>query len=278
MLQLDFGYYFTISPKSPWDEILLAQLQDLPFESFEMSDSGLNAFVPESDHFDSFLSSILLLKNKEVEIQYTFRSIEPVNWNAKWEALFQPVKINSECVIRADFHPSFDSKYELIINPKMSFGTGHHQTTHLMLEFALSLDFKDKKVLDMGCGSGILAILASKMGAKTVEAIDHDPWCVENTKENVDVNYCNNIAVSLGDKINREEPFFDLIFANINRNVLVDQLPAYAKGLLPKGNLLLSGFYKEDIPILEESCRRFGLQIEESKQKESWCALRCTNE
>jgi len=278
MTQTYIGYYFKISPKSPWDEILLAQLQDLPFESFEMSESGLNAYVAEKDHFDSFLSSIALMKNKEVAIEYTFRTIEPVNWNAKWEEAFQPIVINSDCVIRADFHSPFNKKYELLINPKMSFGTGHHQTTHMMLELALSLSLKNKTVLDMGCGTGILAILASKMVAQVVDAVDHDPWCVENAKENVTKNQCQNITVTLGEEIKRKDSYYDVIFANINRNVLVEQLPSYAKVLRPKGSLLLSGFYKEDIPILEERCNQFGLQIVERKQKEAWCALRCKNE
>ena len=278
MTQTYIGYYFKISPKSPWDEILLAQLQDLPFESFEMSESGLNAYVAEKDHFDSFLSSIALMKNKEVAIEYTFRTIEPVNWNAKWEEAFQPIVINSDCVIRADFHSPFNKKFELLINPKMSFGTGHHQTTHMMLELALSLSLKNKTVLDMGCGTGILAILASKMGAQVVDAVDHDPWCVENAKENVTKNQCQNITVTLGEEIKRKDSYYDVIFANINRNLLVEQLPSYAKVLRPKGSLLLSGFYKEDIPILEERCNQFGLQIVERKQKEAWCALRCKNE
>jgi ribosomal protein L11 methyltransferase len=278
MTQTYIGYYFKISPKSPWDEILLAQLQDLPFESFEMSESGLNAYVAEKDHFDSFLSSIALMKNKEVAIEYTFRTIEPVNWNAKWEEAFQPIVINSDCVIRADFHSPFNKKFELLINPKMSFGTGHHQTTHMMLELALSLSLKNKTVLDMGCGTGILAILASKMVAQVVDAVDHDPWCVENAKENVTKNQCQNITVTLGEEIKRKDSYYDVIFANINRNVLVEQLPSYAKVLRPKGSLLLSGFYKEDIPILEERCNQFGLQIVERKQKEAWCALRCKNE
>lgn len=160
----------------------------------------------------------------------------------------------------------------------MSFGTGHHQTTHMMLELALSLSLNNKTVLDMGCGTGILAILASKMGAQVVDAVDHDPWCVENAKENVTKNQCQNITVTLGEEIKRKDSYYDVIFANINRNVLVEQLPSYAKVLHPKGSLLLSGFYKEDIPILEERCNQFGLQIVERKQKEAWCALRCKNE
>jgi ribosomal protein L11 methyltransferase len=278
MTQTYIGYYFKISPKSPWDEILLAQLQDLPFESFEMSETGLNAYVAEKDHFEPFLSSISLLEDKELKIEYTSRSIEPENWNTKWEEAFEPIEINSDCVIRADFHPSFNKQYELLINPKMSFGTGHHQTTHMMLDLALSLSLKKMTVLDMGCGTGILAILASKMGAQAVDAIDYDPWCVENAKENVTKNQCQNITVTLGEKIKREDSYYDVIFANINRNVLLEQLPSYAKVLRPKGSLLLSGFYKEDIPIVKERCNRFGLQIVEIKQKESWCALRCKNE
>lgn len=269
------GYYFTIKPKSPWDEILLAQLESLPFESFEMTDVGLNAFVPEADHSKNFLTSIALLEKKAVKIQYDCKHIEPENWNAKWESNFTPIHIGSDCVIRADFHPSFNKQYEIIINPKMSFGTGHHQTTHMMMEFALNENIMDKTVLDMGCGTGILSIIAAKKGAQFVHAIDNDPWCTKNTRENAHQNACSNILVTLGSEVSQDQRLYDIIFANINRNVLLDQIPSYATFMKPGATLLLSGFYKEDLPILKEKVEAEGIQVVESKQKQAWCALRC---
>ena len=171
-------YYFTIEPNIPWSEILIAQLQSLPFESFEITDSGFNAYVNESKYYNNFFDSIPLFNNKDVKIIFKTDKIKPINWNAKWESNFKPIHIGKNCVIRSNFHSPFNKKYEIIINPKMSFGTGHHQTTFMMLEFALGEVFKEKSVLDMGCGTGILAIMASKMGAKRVDAIDNDPWCI----------------------------------------------------------------------------------------------------
>ena len=194
-------YYFTIEPNIPWSEILIAQLQSLPFESFEITDSGFNAYVNESKHYNNFLDSIPLFKNKDVKIIFKTYKIKPINWNAKWESNFKPIHIGKNCVIRSDFHSQFNKKYEIIINPKMSFGTGHHQTTFMMLEFALVEVFREKTVLDMGCGTGILAIMAAKMGAKRIDAIDNDPWCIENSKENIFQNNCERVNVILSSQI-----------------------------------------------------------------------------
>jgi ribosomal protein L11 methyltransferase len=270
-----FGYFFTVNPKNPWDEILLAELQSLPFESFEMTEEGLNAFVKESDHYDGFLNTVGLLQNSNVKIAYSREYIEPENWNTKWEEAFNPITVDEDCVVRADFHPSFNAKYEIVINPKMSFGTGHHETTFMMLRFARALDFKAKEVLDMGCGTGILAILASMRGAVIVDAIDNDPWCIENSLENAERNQCTNINVALGDTVPTQKKY-DAIFANINRNVLLEQLPAYAACLNKKGILMLSGFYDEDLPVLIEQIEMLGLSLVEHQQEEKWCALSCS--
>ncbi len=267
-------YYFTILPKIPWSDILLAQLNSLPFESFELTDVGFNAFVSEKQHNSNFLASIPLFKNNDVKIDFRLDIIEPVNWNAKWENNFKPIHIGENCVIRADFHPQLNKKYELVINPKMSFGTGHHQTTFMMMEFALNEIVEGKSVLDMGCGTGVLAIITSKMGAKKIDAIDNDPCCIENSKENALQNQCKNINVIFGSEIINKKSSYDLIFANINRNVLLEQIPAFAEALSLKGTILLSGFYNKDTPILRERAGEFDLKIVEEKQKDKWSALK----
>ena len=271
------GYYFKLNPKLHWDEILLAQLQNLSFESFEITKDGINAYVKKDLHTDDFLKDIPLIHSNQLEIEYHIETIKPVNWNAKWESEFKPIHIGSDCVIRGDFHQKFDKKLELIINPKMSFGTGHHQTTHLMMEFVLETSFEDMTVLDMGCGTGILAIAASKKGAERVEAIDNDLWCVENAQENSALNKCQNISVTLGSELKKDHAFYDFIFANINHNVLVDQMQSYAKALKTKGTLFLSGFYRDDIAALEKKCKENGLTVIEQRQKDAWCAMRCIN-
>jgi len=271
-------YYFTVEPNIPWSEILFAQLQSLPFESFEITDSGFNAYVNESKHHNNFLDSIPLFKNKEVNIIFKINKIKPINWNTKWESNFKPIHIGKNCVIRSDFHSSFNKKYEIIINPKMSFGTGHHQTTYMMLEFALEEVFREKSVLDMGCGTGILAIMAAKMGAKMTDAIDIDPWCVENSKENIFQNNCERVNVILGSQIAPKGPKYDIIFANINRNILLEQLPNYIKSLNLNGTLIISGFYDKDVPLLIDVANDLNLQLIEQKEKDKWSALKFKNE
>jgi ribosomal protein L11 methyltransferase len=267
-------YSFSVIPSDPWEEILLAQLHSLPFESFENSEGFLKAYVPEDLHYDAFLDSIDLLSNSEVTITFEKKTIEPINWNAKWESEYHPILISENCIVRADFHHTQGKKFELIINPKMSFGTGHHQTTHMMLSFALAEDFIGKHVLDMGCGTGVLAILASLKGAARVDAIDLDPWCIENTIENSQANNCNNIFTFLGEVLSISKPTYNFIFANINRNVLLEQIHSYVSALKPEGVLLLSGFYADDIFNLKECCENEGLSLVEEKQKKSWRALK----
>ena len=276
MNQNYIGYYFKVSPKIPWVEILFAQLQNLPFEGFEFSEKGLNAFILKSEHFENFLDSIELFHNDKVKIEYKFEKIMPSNWNSKWEKTFKPIHISSECVIRADFHKKFGKKYEIIINPKMSFGTGHHPTTHMMLEFVLETSIKGKMILDMGCGTGIIGILALKKGAVQIHAIDNDPWCVENSIENAKKNSCMNFFVEKGSFIDKDYPFYDIIFANINRNTLIYQISSYAKALKVGGNLFISGFYEDDKELLFNSCQKENLNLDGTKESEAWCAMKFT--
>ena len=274
MAQNYIEYQFTVVPKEPWEEILLAALQELPFESFDHSETSLLAYVPETLHFEGFLNSISLFEDPSISISVKKKTIKPVNWNAKWESEFQPIEIGDNCVVRTDFHPDQGKKFELIINPKMSFGTGHHQTTHMMLDFALSESFEGKSVLDMGCGTGVLAILASIKGAVSVDAIDLDPWCIENATENSLKNNCSNVNCVLGSSLTKDIPTYGLIFANINRNILLEQISSYSLALIEGGVLLLSGFYQSDIESLRQCCEAEGLSYEEEKQKGDWCALK----
>jgi ribosomal protein L11 methyltransferase len=274
MAQNYIEYQFTVVPKEPWEEILLAALQELPFESFDHSETSLLAYVPEMLHFEGFLNSISLFEDPSISISVKKKTIKPVNWNAKWESEFQPIEIGDNCVVRTDFHPDQGKKFELIINPKMSFGTGHHQTTHMMLDFALSESFEGKIVLDMGCGTGVLAILASIKGAVSVDAIDLDPWCIENATENSLKNNCSNVNCVLGSSLTKDIPTYGLIFANINRNILLEQISSYSLALIEGGVLLLSGFYQSDIESLRQCCEAEGLSYEEEKQKGDWCALK----
>lgn len=274
MAQNYIEYQFTVVPKEPWEEILLAALQELPFESFDHSETSLLAYVPEMLHFEGFLNSISLFEDPSISISVKKKTIKPVNWNAKWESEFQPIVIGDNCVVRADFHPDQGKRFELIINPKMSFGTGHHQPTHMMLDFALSESFEGKSILDMGCGTGVLAILASMKGAVSVDAIDLDPWCIENATENALKNNCSNVNCVLGSSLTKDIPTYGLIFANINRNILLEQISSFSLALIEGGVLLLSGFYQSDIESLRQCCEAEGLSYEEEKQKGDWCALK----
>lgn len=273
-MQSYIEYRFSVNPKTPWDEVLLAELQTLPFESFLSTDDGLNAYVPLVDNKENFLESIDLLNRKEVEIKVASSEIIPENWNAKWESNFHPVFVGKDCVIRADFHENEGKIYELIINPKMSFGTGHHPTTHMMMEFVLETPLTSKTILDVGCGTGVLGILALKKGAFHVDAIDNDPWCVENSIENANVNNCKNFHVEEADYLKEEMPYYDFIFANINRNILIDQVPNYARALNIGGSLFLSGFYERDVEAINSSCQRENLILFSRKERETWCALK----
>ena len=274
MAKIYIEYSFSIKPKTPWEDILNAELQDLPFESFLTTEQGLNAYVPIDLHFDNFIESIELLMHPEVDIQYSIKEIAPENWNAKWEAEFHPIQIADHCIIRADFHENQGKQYEIIINPKMSFGTGHHPTTHMMLEYVLEESLSNQRVLDMGCGTGVLGILASKKGARIVDAIDYDPWCVENTIENATKNDCKNIRAIQASSLEENKSEYDFIFANINRNILMDQISSYSKALKPSGKLFLSGFYLKDIEALQKKCESEYLTLVFTKERETWCALK----
>ena len=260
-----------LTPTAPWREVMVAQLGLLGFESFVDTPEGFKAYIPQSDFRENDFLQIDVFDIQGLEIEWQSQIIPPKNWNRLWEQNFSPIRVGNRCVVRADFHPSEKAEYELVITPKMSFGTGHHQTTQMMISFLLDLDCKDKCVLDMGTGTGVLAILAAKRGAKSILAVDNDPWCVENTKENIELNRCQYISAELDDSVSTTKKF-DLVLANINRNVLLEQIGDYGKILTSGGDLLLSGFYVEDLGIIRNTCEAEGFRFIRNFEQNEWVA------
>ncbi|MCB0457159.1 MAG: 50S ribosomal protein L11 methyltransferase [Flavobacteriaceae bacterium] len=268
-------YHFTVAPLQPASEILIAELGNAGFESFVETEDGVLAYIQKGEWNEAVLNDIEILKNEDFTIHFSFKEIEQVNWNEEWEKNFQPIEVDDTCAVRAPFHAPFHVAYEIIIEPKMSFGTGHHETTFMMLQFILENHFEGKKVLDMGCGTAVLAILAEMRGATQLDAIDIDDWCVENSEENVARNNCKQIAVSLGDaSVLPKKPMYHSIIANINRNILLSDMETYVTCLKKGGELYLSGFYKEDLPIIKECCLSLGLRFIENKEKNNWIAAK----
>lgn len=266
------AYHFTVDPLQPGAEILMAELGGLEFESFEETANGISAYV-QLDKKPESLDAIQILKNNNFKVTWEVEKIQQVNWNEEWEKNFHPIEIDDLIRIRAPFHDSKDGfKHEIIIEPKMSFGTGHHETTHQMIQLLFEENCTQKKVLDMGCGTGVLGIVASLNQAKEVDYIDIDDWCVENTLENLERNQCKG-KVELGGA-NKIKDEYQLIIANINRNVLVADLPTYANHLSVGGTLLLSGFYEQDLEIIKNECQNNGLQYVKHTQKKNWIACK----
>jgi ribosomal protein L11 methyltransferase len=251
-------------------EIIMSHLSDLPFESFEIQEEFLLAYIQAEHDLPELMISIPQIKGV---ISTEKKVIKGENWNKIWEEGFEPITIGDQVIVRATFHP-VDNKYkhQIIIEPKMSFGTGHHATTRLMMESMLHLDFKNKSVLDMGCGTGILAILAHQSGAMKVTAVDNDPICIESTLENCDINHCPEIEVFQNEKISANFKT-DIILANIQRNVLMEQMSCYKHWLNTKGTLLVSGIYEEAMPDLIAAAELNGLTYIEHRMLNSWCMI-----
>lgn len=270
-------YNFTLNPVNPTAEILMAELGYAGFESFVETNSGLQAYIQKEDWSEDILDDVYILNSDEFEISYSKKEIAKVNWNAEWEKSFFPIVVNNICTVRAPFHEKPNTEYDIIIEPKMSFGTGHHETTFMMIKHMLQVDFKDKVVLDMGCGTGVLAILAQKLGAQEVTAIDIDNWCYKNSIENVEKNNCNSIKVLEGDASLLVSKQFDVILANINRNILLDDLLTYIENLNKDGILILSGFYDNDIHSIQEVCEQHLLKLIGTIEKNKWVSLKFLN-
>ncbi len=264
---------FFIKPSEEGRDICLAFLSQLPFETFQESPKGLIAFIQTEQFSEADIRSIIqLIPNHEVSFE--FKTIERINWNEQWEKNFKPLKITDDCYVRAPFHEAYHAKYEIVIMPKMSFGTGHHATTTLMLRFMLGEPFEGKSVLDAGCGTAILAIMAEKLLAKSVLAYDIDDWAVENSIENIRVNNCKNIDVEKGSVHQIAREGFDVILANINKNVLLDEMSTYSKKLNPNGLIFLSGFYESDIEDVISCAEQSGLKHIAVETLNEWAVLK----
>ena len=277
MSNIYLGFHFTVEPKELGSEILIAELGELPFESFIDSDFGIVAFIQKELYADGILDDLFVLKSPEFTISYKIEEIDQVNWNEEWEKNFEPIDVNGNCHVRAPFHPKTTAEFDIVIEPKMSFGTGHHETTHMMIQHLLDMDVVGMKTLDMGCGTAILAILAEMKGAQPIDAIDIDSWCYLNSIENAERNNCKHITVYEGDAALLESKKYDLIIANINRNILLNDMQAYVNCLNPEGTLLLSGFYTEDIPFIDASCTEKGLTYVKKLERNNWVSLKYVN-
>lgn len=263
----------TLSPD--YADILTAELAELGFESFVETDEGLNAYITEPNFDEEAVREVVAKYADQTAIAYEVTSLEKRNWNAEWEQSYQPIEVGQLVRVRASFHePNPAFTYDLVINPKMSFGTGHHETTAMMLEHQLGIDHAGKGVLDVGSGTGILAILAAQMGAADVLAFDIEEWAVENAQENAELNNCSQIRVFQGtiqdvDSKSR----FDIVLANINRNVLLAEIPTYADLMREGGQLLVSGFYEHDTIDIERKAKEAGLLPVRGMAMNQWCSL-----
>ncbi|CAI8384079.1 MAG: Ribosomal protein L11 methyltransferase [Flavobacterium sp. SCGC AAA160-P02] len=267
-------YHFQVFPKEPATEILIAQLSFAGFESFVENEEDLIAYIQKQDWHPDILKDIFIFNSDEFKITFTQNEITKTNWNEEWEKNFSPIQINNLVSIRAPFHNNKPLLYDIIVVPKMSFGTGHHETTHMMIQYLLATDLQNKKVLDMGCGTGILAIFSEIKGASSIDAIDIDPWCYENSLENIQRNNCQHISVKKGDASLLPGNTYDLILANINRNILLADMKRYTDCLDEKGILLLSGFYQEDISIIDKEVVKYGLTFQKKIIRNRWAALK----
>lgn len=264
----------SLNPKSPWSEILVAELSELGFDSFVDTDSGIIAYGNAELNATELLKQTSLNDNDEIKYQIEEKVIPHQNWNAQWESDFQPVYVEEYASILAPFHDTTDAPGMIVsILPKMSFGTGHHQTTWMMTKALFELDSVPPAVLDMGTGTGVLAIIAEKLGAEKVLAIDIEEWSAENAQENAKANNCANIEAVCGDIDKVPQTTFGLILANINKNVLKAQIPVYARTLAQNGTLLLSGFFETDITEMETFCQDHKLVPVKRFHKDEWAAI-----
>ncbi len=262
-----------ITVNTEFAEILIAELAEIGFDTFTENPEGIEAFALEKDFEQSQLDEVINRYTLLTEIEYKIYKIEKQNWNEEWEKNYDPIRVKEKILVRATFHKLDENyPYEIIIDPKMSFGTGHHATTSLMLENQLEVNHQGKNVLDAGTGTGILAIMAEKLGAKSIIANDIDEWPVANTKENIGLNGCKNIDVYQGTSIQLQDKNqkFDIVLANINRNVLIDEIPVYSRLLVNDGILVLSGFYKDDLDDIDQISKEYHLTRVKLKIRDNW--------
>jgi ribosomal protein L11 methyltransferase len=272
------NYYeliFTTLPSEAYQQdLLMNTLGETGFDTFEELDFGFKAYIPTGDFNQDRLNGALSVYREMFAFSYEINLIPQKNWNEVWESNFEPMIIGDKIFVRATFHPPQPQyPYEIVIDPKMAFGTGHHQTTAMMLEMMLEENFRDKKVLDMGCGTGILAIMASRLGAREITAIDNDPVCFSSTVENAQLNKINNIRALCGDKELIPHEKHDIVLANINRNVLLDQMQTYSDVLVTGGKVYLSGFYEmPDLEIINNETEKLSIKYISHKKNKEWVA------
>ena len=263
-----------VEPKELGSDILIAELAAIGYESFVDTDNGFSAYIKEEQYHEKDIKKMFSNYFDSLTVSYSSKVIQQQNWNKEWESNFQPIDVDGKCYIRAPFHqPQKSFKYDVIIEPKMSFGTGHHDTTQLMIQKLMKLDIKKRSLLDMGCGTGVLAILASQMGADPITAIDTDDWSYENSIENLQKNNINNVIVYKGNAEILAGKLFHTILANINKNVLLMDMSIYAETLEQKGNLILSGFFETDADELTEKAIALGLKREGMIVNDQWTML-----
>ena len=268
---------FTVSPASETaNDIIAALAADLGFESFVESPQGTIGYVPINLYDENALREAMTdFPMSDTSITFTTCEMEDKNWNEEWEKhFFEPIVVDSRCVIHSTFHKDYPkADFDIIINPQMAFGTGHHQTTRLIISYLLDINLQEKTVLDMGCGTSILAILASMRGAKQLTAIDIDEWCVNNSIDNLELNHIDNIKVFQGDasSLASEGPF-DIIIANINRNILWADMQHYVARMNQGGEIYFSGFYESDLPMIQAEAERLGLRYISHRTEKEWTA------
>lgn len=265
-----------ISDEEYQQDLLIHTLGELGFDTFEETDFGFKAYISSANFNQVETDEQLKHLHDMFTFSYEVNIIPQKNWNEVWESNFEPIQIADQVYVRATFHkPQLNFKYEIVIDPKMAFGTGHHQTTAMILAYLLETDLVNKDVLDMGCGTGILAILASKLSAKSLTAIDYDQLCYDSTLENAALNHISNIEVILGSKEAIPNQQYDVILANINRNILLDQMQRYAEVLKPDGIIFFSGFYETpDLEVITEEARKHGLKYIQHKKTDQWVAAK----
>jgi ribosomal protein L11 methyltransferase len=254
-------------------DILVAELGAIFFESFVHTDNGLQAYIQEYDFSLSTVQDLYIFDNIDFEISMDVKVIAPQNWNAEWKKSFSPINVMGKCIIRAPFHDKEDVDYDILIEPKMSFGTGHHETPFQMISHLLNINVYEMRVLDMGCGTGVLAILACMKGAKAITAIDIDQWAFKNTLENIRKNKCSQIIVKHGGTDQMGSIQYDLILANINRNILIHDMEIYVRSMSSASKIIFSGFYTSDIRSIDEKARELGLRLLGQSEKNLWASL-----
>lgn len=263
-----------VKPLPDMADMAMAVLAEEGFESFTETDKGFLAYIPEKDFTQELQEEINAGLISEYALTVNWKVVPSQNWNAVWESEYEPVNIENRCLVLAPFHSvTTPVPYRIIIEPKMSFGTAHHETTRLMIRYLLDMDIAGKRVLDMGCGTAVLAVLASMRGAAAVDAIDNDEWAYNNSLENVEQNVPGKIEVFLGDASLLPGKKYDLIIANINRNILTKDIESYAACLPSQGLLLMSGFYTDDIKVIDEVAGKSGLSLLSTREENKWAAV-----